>query len=371
MYFWIVWDNKDLIEHALTFLHAQNISFLKKHIITFETELPERLQQCASLIKRGKIYSWEELELMIESEIIGVSDKILGTKLKKKYSLIKRFKLIDLVHSDLEIKEKWSEIIEIEEDHFGIVQWYQSIQLYEAIDFWKPISGMWIGMMPSKLALTLINIAIGHYEIQSNLKDVIINFDNKKSLILSDQITIRDPFCWFGTTNFLANALGYDSIWSDINITQAKINKKRREQEIFYLNKKITLLKHDVFKEFKTPIFHYANIIVSEWWLWPTVNHRTGINEIEQYSKEVSKIYKSYFANLTKFFQSNKETSTLKQKKICVITIPIWLKYDLSISQQIATYCMSLGRSTTIIEKPYKREKQLVGREVLIWVYEQ
>jgi hypothetical protein len=50
-----------------------------------------------------------------------------------------------------------------------------------------------IGMMPSKLALTLINIGIGEYE------------ENKKSDSIST--TIWDPFCGFGTTNFLVNAL--------------------------------------------------------------------------------------------------------------------------------------------------------------------
>jgi hypothetical protein len=52
-----------------------------------------------------------------------------------------------------------------------------------------------IGMMPSKLALTLINIGIGEYE------------ENLKYNIQHSKLTIRDPFCGFGTTNFLVNNL--------------------------------------------------------------------------------------------------------------------------------------------------------------------
>lgn len=37
---------------------------------------------------------------------------------------------------------------------------YQDIALYEAIDFDKPVNSMNIGMMPSKLALMMINIGL-------------------------------------------------------------------------------------------------------------------------------------------------------------------------------------------------------------------
>jgi tRNA G10 N-methylase Trm11 len=69
--------------------------------------------------------------------------------------------------------------------------------LFEAVDFEKPSAGMGIGMMPSKLALTMINIALAAH--QSN-HDIKVDY------------TIYDPFCGFGTTNFLANAHEHNTI---------------------------------------------------------------------------------------------------------------------------------------------------------------
>lgn len=67
---------------------------------------------------------------------------------------------------------------------------YQQISLYEAIDYDKPLKGMNVGMMPSKLAHVLINIALSQHTDNPIEKPV-----------------IYDPFCGFGTTNRLANAL--------------------------------------------------------------------------------------------------------------------------------------------------------------------
>ncbi|MEI8008619.1 MAG: hypothetical protein WCI00_04345 [bacterium] len=41
---------------------------------------------------------------------------------------------------------------------YGIVEQYQNIELYEAIDFGKPGRSMEMGMMPAKLAHIMINI---------------------------------------------------------------------------------------------------------------------------------------------------------------------------------------------------------------------
>ena len=41
-----------------------------------------------------------------------------------------------------------------------MVTGYQNINLYEEIDFEKPVNSMQIGMMPSKLAHTMINIGL-------------------------------------------------------------------------------------------------------------------------------------------------------------------------------------------------------------------
>ena len=352
MYFWIIGDHEELASHALTYLHATHIVCIKKNIITFQTVLPERLQTCASLIKRGQVVSHEELEKELSSDTVGVAENKFWVHLKKQFFPIKRFKLVELIHTDLEIKTKGQEVISLGENIYGLVQWYQNISLYEAIDFQKPIGGMGVGMMPSKLALTLINMGIGQYESLSS------------SPLQNTQLTLRDPFCGFGTTNFLANHLWYNTIWSDINPTQAKQNRKRRRNgETLCKGEKLwTFLKQDVTQPFKSPIFRHGNVIVSEGRLGHIVTNKTALNEVQIFSWEVEAVYKSFFTNLTAL----KKTDTNNKIITVIITIPTWLKHNLSISEAIRDHVNSLWRTTTLLEKPYSREKQLVGRQVLI-----
>ncbi len=65
----------------------------------------------------------------------------------------------------MEVREKGKEYILVgsyedlnEQSEVIEVTGYQDIALYETIDFDKPVNSMNIGMMPSKLALMLINI---------------------------------------------------------------------------------------------------------------------------------------------------------------------------------------------------------------------
>lgn len=354
MYFWITGDNEELITNTLSYLHATNIRFIKKNIVTFSTSYPERLQTTASLIKWWIILSKEILETHINTEIIGIADKVIWTQLKKTIEQIKRFKIVELIHTDLEIKNFGQEIISIDNDQYGIVSGYQNIKLYETVDFDKPVSGMGIGMMPSKLALSLINIGIGKYE--SFWKSI------------NSNITIWDPFCGFGTTNFLVNHLWYNTIWSDINPIQIKQNRKRRcTLWIWDTNRLSTFIKHDVTQPFTHPIFYKANIIVSEGRLWHIVTNRTAQNEVEQYSNDVEIVYKTFFENLTHYYRSSKQH--LNNPTTIVITIPTWLKHEISISKSIKNHINSLWRTTILLEKPYSREKQLVGRKILIATY--
>jgi hypothetical protein len=51
-----------------------------------------------------------------------VETKDLGSHLKKQISSIKRFKIVELIHTDLEIKDHGTEIINIDNTDYGIVE---------------------------------------------------------------------------------------------------------------------------------------------------------------------------------------------------------------------------------------------------------
>lgn len=357
MYFGIIGERKELSYEGLAYIHATDIIQIKPHIITFESHYPERFATCASLIKRGEVLDINWLQKITIWPDVGVSSKDFWVHLKNTFPTIKRFKLVDLIHTDKEIKEQWQEIINIDTDRYGKVIWYQPIGLYETIDFEKPSSGMGIGMMPSKLALTLINIGIGEYESNSN------------SIIQNSELTIWDPFCGFGTTNFLANYLGYHTIGSDLNPTQVKHNRKRRtaDEEWLWTSETLwTFLKQDVTHPLKNPIYQHADIIVSEGRLGPVVTNRTGLREVEQYSRQVLELYTSFAKNITNLYKTNDKSSIEKRSRSLVITIPVWLKQEISISEDILQQFIALGREASLIAPPYSRLKQLVGRQILV-----
>lgn len=105
---------------------------------------------------------------------------------------------------------------------------------------------MQIGMMPSKLALMMINMG--------------------RAICPEKNPTIYDPFVGLGTTAFLANALGYDCIASDIEMTSAKQNIGRRQEKAPQRNdeRRITTFKHDIFEPLKKPFLANVNLIITE-----------------------------------------------------------------------------------------------------------
>lgn len=229
---------------------------------------------------------------------------------------------------------------------YGEVEGYQDIYRYEQIDFHKPIGGMGIGMMPSKLALTLINIAIGHHEHHTQNTDL---------------WTIWDPFCGFGTTNMLANHLGYHTIGTDLNPTQAKHNRKWWiTQDLATTTAKSFINKHDVTLSFHNPILHHAQLIVSEGRLGHVVTQKTARNEVISYSQQVIQVYRAFMTNIHALMQTSSSPKTI------VITIPTWLKHELNINEEILSHAQSLQRQASILKQAYSRKQQLVGRSIMI-----
>jgi hypothetical protein len=110
------------------------------------------------IIKAGSVVKEKDLQtLLADTKIIGIQSEANGKHLKRTAG-IRRYKLVDLFHTDREIKTKGKEIINLENGLYGVVEHYQDIELYEAIDFGKPGRSMQMGMMPAKLTHILINI---------------------------------------------------------------------------------------------------------------------------------------------------------------------------------------------------------------------
>ena len=368
MYFAILWKHTHISMEELRYLQPTSFRTYNEQIVFFDTEYPQRIEQLAGIVKRWTILNYNELKPELENcPIIGVHDAKHGQQLKKHFG-IKRFKLLDLLRSDREIKKKGKEILVFqtkEGQSYGLVTGYQNIKRYEVIDFGKPARSMKVGMMPAKLTHIMINIWLTYTAI-----DTMSN--------------IYDPFCGLGTTVLMANALGYHAIGSDIQPEHAQKNINRRKKQghcedkhsedaaiqnninklatcnlQLCTKKNMYIFQHDVTKPFTEPKLQNAPLIVTEWRLGPMVTQKTDSTQIAEYSRQVEELYSAFLTSIHAYYQKT-------QLPTIVITIPYYIKQENIIAEYMDKQATKLWRESKIIKEIYSRPKQYVGRQIMI-----
>lgn len=345
MYFAVLGKNPEISLAELELVQIKEISYPKKGIIIFDTKYWDLLPKLWWCIKIGTVVKEKDLqEILSDVKIIWIQNEANGKHLKRTV-WIRRYKLVDVFHTDKEIKTKGKEIINLENGLYGVVEWYQNIELYEAVDFGKPGRSMNMWMMPAKLAHIMINIWLTHVVHNSDL-DI-------------DNLCIYDPFTWSWTTCMLANYLGYDCMWSDIKINFAQQNETRRKTTKFYNpDKTSTVFMHDITQKLKTSLIGEETkerlLVVTEWRLWPIVTKTTSDQDIQKFQERVVDIYKSFLDRI-------KELWT-----IAVFTIPRYAGQDNGIQQVLAKYSTDIHIQIQSIPEVYGREWQQVGRKIMI-----
>jgi len=157
MYFAVLWKNPGISIEELQLVEPVIEKTINNQIIVFNTQHPEKLDKLGGIIKRWEIINRDNLRnKLLETSLIWVSNNDFGLQLKRNYD-IRRYKTVALSHTDLEIKRKWLEIIDMQ-NLIWIVKWYQNINLYEVVDFDKPARNMQMWMMPAKLTHIMINL---------------------------------------------------------------------------------------------------------------------------------------------------------------------------------------------------------------------
>lgn len=347
MYFAVLWKNMNISLRELQLVNPINI---KKQwiIVYFDCEKPEYLSLLWWITKWWEITQLWEVTLE-NVKIIWVNDDKLWLFLKRS-QWVKRYKLTDVVKTDLDVKKDGVEVIAFD-DHIHawtkvwVVKWYQNISLFEEVDFGKPARGMEIWMMPAKLTQIMLNIWVSEY-----LK---LNWELK---IENWELTIYDPFAWFGTTGFIANALWYHFIWSDINITPFKQNIKWWESSKFYNDKKFTIFKHDIKEGFKKDFLKNVDVLVTEGRLGPVVKKDPNENEFVQNMKLIDDIYSSYVKHIDDFYD----------KIINIFTIPVYIWKDNYIKDILTHDAEWKNYTLEFVEEIYSRKGQKVGRQIVV-----
>lgn len=346
MYFAILWKNSGISLEELQLVKPLIEKTINNQIVVFETLHPEKLNQLWWIIKRWEVISKDDLRTkLLETKLIWVSNNNFGLQLKRNYD-IRRYKTVDLFHTDLEIKRKWLEIVDMQ-NLTWIVKWYQNINLYEVVDFDKPARSMQMWMMPAKLTHIMINIGINYTAVENQWN-----------------INIYDPFAGSYTTWFISNSMWYNFVGSDIESRFAIQNIDRRKNNKFYNSEyKLDFFQHDINSDLNTASFWdtIPNLIVTEWRLGPIVKKYTSPEDVKKAQKDTSKLYETFIKQINNFYTTNKQT-----KPTMVFTIPVYPN-DNIIEEEIESLCQKLDFwKFDSVEEIYKRPDQNIGRKIII-----
>ena len=340
MYFAILWKNKELSLKELEYAQPTKLqSWTTQQIVLFENCEEAKLVQLAGIIKWGKLIDGDLSDFFpsCEKRILGVADKNIGINLKKRYGP-KRFKQVDLFHTDLEVKQKGIELIKLG-SQWGQVLGYQQIKLYEVVDFEKPGRSMQMGMMPAKLTHILLNIG--------------------RALAGEELPLVYDPFVGSGTTGFLANHFGMEFLGSDLKLTFAERNLPRwKVSKRGHSDLTFEIFQHDATKSFENPELFAGKtpIIITEGWLWPVIKASTTAEEVKEYQRWVKNVYRPWIEQMANAFP---------KKPTMVFTIPRYLGYENLLEKAIIEVVEQVGFRFGSLQELYKREQHKVARKVI------
>jgi hypothetical protein len=111
MYFAILGKHTQISLEELRYLQPTNFRTYDPQIVFFDTAYPSRLEQLAGIVKRGEVVNYNTLKsTLAQCPIIGVHDSKFGKQAKQHFG-VRRFKLLEVMHTDREIQEKGKEIL--------------------------------------------------------------------------------------------------------------------------------------------------------------------------------------------------------------------------------------------------------------------
>lgn len=230
--------------------------------------------------------------------------------------------------------------------------WVQDIDSYSKRDFSKS-RDMKVWMLPPKLAQIMINLS---------------------SNISLEKNTIYDPFVWLWTILIESlNCWNKEVYWSDLSDEMVKTAEENikdfiKINELKDINFDIFKLNAKFIEESSVLKSKKADFIVSEWYLWEVMTRKNiSIERIEKQRKSLEKIYSQFFSGLRKLsFRWN-----------IVLSFPFWdlnwkYYYFEEIYSILEKYCIVQDllkkdlsiKSTKVWSLLYKRDKQLVWREI-------
>jgi hypothetical protein len=241
----------------------------------------------------------------------------------------------------------YSYIVTEDNKYFWKTVWIQNIEAYSKRDYSKD-RDMQVWMLPPKLAQMMINLW---------------KWEN-----------IYDPFVWLWTVLiewiliWSKNIYGSDLSIKMVDTSSRNIDKLLQEQNIKWVRKNIIQQNAKYISEVNFLKESESIKIITEWYLWEVMTQKNiSIERIAKQKKSLIEVYQWFF----KWLSQNKFHWDM------VISFPFWeikwkYHYFNEIYQLLNEYCHIQSmlpvdfplKTTKSWSLFYKREKQLVGREI-------
>lgn len=219
----------------------------------------------------------------------------------------------------------------------------QDITSYALRDHGRPRRDARVGMLPPKLAQTMINLAAGQITHKSN-------------------VILLDPFCGTGVVLQEASLMGYNAYGSDLNAKMIEYTSTNLEwlKKTHRIDFSTTLEVADATDHtWQPPI----DIVVTEVYLGQPFSSAPSDAKLKEVIATCDTITRKFLTNLAT--QINLET------RLC-IAVPAWFargnvhRLPLTKSLDKLGYTTLQSSSSSTAPLIYHRENQIVGRELLV-----
>ena len=216
----------------------------------------------------------------------------------------------------------------------------QDVDSYSKRDFDRPCRDMKVGMFPPKLAQAMINMA----DIESDA-------------------VVYDPFCGSGVVMQEALLQNIKSWGSDISNKMVKCSETnlRWLKDNYPITTDYKVFEADAKQLSEVPSQTYH--VITEGYLGMPLSKIPSTSEIDQYRRDISPIYIDFLKNLG---------SLTEPPKSIVVSLPCWAQKHqieyLNIIDQIQDlgYTIKQFKSVQSDNIVYKRDNQIVGRQILV-----
>jgi len=221
----------------------------------------------------------------------------------------------------------------------------QNISAYAARDQKRPARDMYIGMLPPKLAQTIINLATGERKVQS----------------------VLDPFCGTGVLLQEALLMGYDVIGTDLS--EKMVEYSRTNLEWLLAKKRMAVQPRH-----QRILLHEGDAMEYQWEKFDTVACEAYLGQPFSAPPSAKKLVEvqQTCRRIISGFLKNLATQIEPDTRLC-IAIPAWRRTDGSFTR--LNLLDSLGRlGYNLVEFKharqsdllYHRSNQIVARELLV-----